>query len=143
MKHWKVLLAAALIFASGVITGSFAFRSAPTPPPRTLPRPPTDARFDALRQMQEELNLSPLQAERIDAILKDGHQRMRQFWESCQPQVRDEMHRVRQLIEAELDESQRLQYDALLKRSKPHRGPPHAGGDAPPYRRRPDRPPDP
>lgn len=143
MKHWKVILAAALIFTSGVITGSLAFRSAPPPTPRTLPRPPTDARFDALRQMQEELSLSPQQSERIDAILKDGHQRMRQFWESCQPQVRDEMHRVRELIEAELDESQRLRYQALLKRSKPHRNA-HPGTDAgPPYRRRPDRPPEP
>lgn len=121
MKRWKVILAAALIFATGVVTGAFAFWAAQErfAPEDRRQESFIDLRFDALKRMKAELDLSPEQTERIDAILHEGRKRMKQVWETtCQPEVRQEMKRVRDCIYAELNDAQRAKYDELLRRSK-------------------------
>jgi hypothetical protein len=130
VKRWTVILAAALIFTSGIITGALAFRAAQVcqgpPERRTHSLSPIEARFATLRRMQAELNLTPEQTNRIDAILQDGCKRLRQIWEStCQPEVREEMKRVHARIQAELNEEQRIRYEQLVKRTKDKRGPKH------------------
>ncbi len=123
MKRWKVILAAVLIFVSGVVTGALGWRAviSRSPSAHARPMPPSilDAKFDALRHMQDALDLSPTQTERIDAILQSGRKRMRQVWEtSCQPQIREEMHRVHEQICAELNSDQRARYEELVKRAR-------------------------
>lgn len=128
MRHWKVILAASLIFGLGVATGVLAQRavSANTSHGRgrdagmgTL----LDSRFAPIQKMREELQLSSEQAQRIDAILHDGQGRMRQFWDTCQPRLKAEMKQVREGICAELTPEQRDKFDELLKRHRELRVP--------------------
>lgn len=124
MKRWKVILAASLIYATGVITGGLAWRAAnlshASDRPRNATPPPfVEARFDAIKQLRTELDLTPAQADRIDAILESGHKQMRQVWEtSCQPKVREQMKKVHEMIRAELTPAQCAKYDVLLKKAK-------------------------
>lgn len=123
MNRRTVLLAAAVIFACGAVTGALALRTAQdcarTTDVSKKHVSPIDARFDALKQMQSELDLTPDQTNRIDAILESSRKRMRQIWETtCQPPLREEMKQVHARIQAELNPVQKAKYDQLLKRSK-------------------------
>lgn len=131
MNRWKPILAAALIFASGMVTAVFAYRLSPK-----SWRPPTegslspwfiDSRFDVLRKMQRELNLSTDQSTRIDAIIQEGRSRTKEIWDACQPQFREEMKLVRERIQAELSPEQRTKFDELVKRSRERKGQKAAG----------------
>lgn len=146
MNRWKPILAAALIFTSGMVTAVCAYRLMPKSwrsgsEPHFAPGP-IDGKFEVLRKMQRELNLTPQQAARVDAILRDGRSRTKQIWDGCQPQFREEMKQVRERIQAELSMEQRAKFDELLKLSRERRGskgppertnnPPSEGAGAPP-----------
>lgn len=128
MNRWKAILAAALIFATGVGTGILTHRAAsqaaaaPSRDPRTPP-PGFDGRPDFLSRLKRDLSLSDEQAARIDTILQEGRKRNRQIWETIQPQLKEEMKQARERIHAELNPEQRVQYDAIMKRSRERRGP--------------------
>ncbi len=126
MNRWKAILAAALIFTSGMVTAVCVYRLAPkswrSPGESHLAPGPIDGKFEVLRKMQRELNLSPQQAARVDAILRDGRSRTKQIWDGCQPQFREEMKQVRERIQAELSAEQRAKFDELLKLSRERRG---------------------
>ena len=120
MKRWTVILAAVLIFASGVVTGALGFRVAAErqharePDEPGGPPSPADKRFDALRTMQDDLGLTPEQARRIDQILQEGRERMHAVWEStCQPRIREEMDKVHQRILEELEPGQRVRFEEV------------------------------
>lgn len=126
MNRWKPILAAALIFTSGMVTAVCVYRLAPKSwrsanEPHFAPGP-IDGKFEVLRKMQRDLNLSPAQAARVDAILRDGRSRTKQIWDGCQPQFREEMKQVRERIQAELSPEQRTKFDELLKLSRERRG---------------------
>ncbi|MBL9136336.1 MAG: hypothetical protein JNK85_10735 [Verrucomicrobiales bacterium] len=128
MRHWKVIVAAGLIFGLGVVTGMLAQRTVNANSGHGRGRDAgmgtlLDSRFAPLQKMQEELLLSPEQAKRIDAILHDGQGRMRQFWDTCQPRLKAEMKQVREGISAELTPEQRGKFDELLKRHRELRVP--------------------
>ena len=136
MNRWKAILAAALIFATGVGTGVLTHRAASqaaTPrarDPRTPP-PGFDGRPDFLSRLKRDLTLSDAQASRIDTILQDGRKRNRQIWETIQPQLREEMKQARERIHAELNPEQRTKYDEIMKRSRERRGPRPDGTNGP------------
>lgn len=124
MIRWKVILAAAVIFATGVVTGMVGFQafqpklSPPTPTEDQAPPPFRDPRSDMLQRLQRDLELSPDQSARIDVILQEGRKRTRQLWEQVSPQMREETRLVRESIQAELTPEQRVKYDESLKRRR-------------------------
>jgi Spy/CpxP family protein refolding chaperone len=128
VNRWKAILAAALIFATGVGTGVLTHRAAtqaanpPARDPRTPP-PGFDGRPDFLSRLKRDLSLSDEQAARIDTILQEGRKRNRQIWETIQPKLREEMKQARERIHAELNPEQRTKYDEIMKRSRERRGP--------------------
>ncbi len=128
MNRWKVILAAALIFAMGVATGAWSGRlllsRAPVPSRQGwVPYGVLDARYNLLGKMKDQLKLSEDQEKRIDVILQDGRKRMRTAWESFHPTVREETKGVYSRISAELSEAQRGQWEEMLKKSRERRGP--------------------
>ncbi len=127
MKHSKVILAAILIFVTGAATGALAFRAATKVSRATHepggPPPMMDRRFDFLGRLKKDLDLSEIQATKIDNVLQEGSKRTRQLWETVQPQMQEEMKRVSDRIRAELTPEQQVLYDENSKRFRDRRGP--------------------
>ncbi len=125
MKEWKVILAALVIFAAGVVTGGLTVRlKQPEPPPAMAP-----SSFGSLRQrgelldrMQRQLYLSADQRTHIEQILRDNHDHMKQLWDSIAPQAQAEHKRVHDLIMAQLTPEQQKHYQEILKFRGPNRG---------------------
>jgi hypothetical protein len=123
VKHWKDILAAALIFASGFVTGALAFRAIVRPHAKGPPPTPMDLRYEALQKMKADLQLSPVQADRIEAIIQEGRKRLHLVWETtCQPRVREEMKKIHERIHSELTPEQCSRYDDLYRRAKERLG---------------------
>lgn len=118
MKEWKVILAALVIFAAGVVTGGLTvqlkLRNLPqTSAPANLG--PLRPKGDLLDRMQRQLYLTPVQRQKIEVILRDSHERMKQLWESIAPQAQEEHRRVHELIRAQLTPEQQKKYEEMLK----------------------------
>jgi Spy/CpxP family protein refolding chaperone len=113
-------LAALVIFAAGVVTGSLTVRLKPheVAPPST-PAPtgmaPFRQRGDLLDRMQRQLYLDPTQRQHIEVILRDNHERMKQIWDSIAPQAQQEHRKVRELIRAELTPEQQKHFEEIFK----------------------------
>jgi len=150
--------AALLIFAAGVLTGSFtttAFRAhrnprpprtqaiapatpgapasatAPQPAPapatlsgsptnrraeRVLGKPPGWQRLEALRRLEDQIQLTPEQRDRIRGLIRESEQRIRSDWEPVVPRIQAELRELRKRIAAELEPSQRERFEALFER---------------------------
>lgn len=146
MNYWKVILATVVIFGAGVLTGGLlvnyvehphsksphrAQASAATRPatnnaslPRLLdiPRPPLAEKLGKqfVQQLNETLQLTPEQRERIEKIIADGQDRNRELWTNVAPKMRAVMQEVHQQIRAELSSEQLKSFEELLKHP-PHR----------------------
>ncbi len=118
MKVWKVILAALVIFAAGVVTGGLTvrlkFQGVPAPA-TTVTLGPIRQRGDLLDRLQRQLYLSPPQRERIEVILRENHDRMKQLWDSIAPQAQEEHRRVHDRIRAELNPEQQKKYEEIFK----------------------------
>lgn len=151
----KITAAALLIFAAGVVTGSFtttAFRAnrtprpartqstAPATPPslgapppaiaqasipgassnrrteRVLGKPPGWQRFEALRRLEDQIQLTPGQRDRIRGLIRESEQRIRSDWEPVVPRIQAEIRELRKRISSELDPAQRERFEALFER---------------------------
>lgn len=151
----KITAAALLIFAAGVVTGSFtttAFRSTRTPralraqstasapapsllaplPPtaqaslsaspsnrrteRVLGKPPGWQRFEALRRLEDQIQLTAEQRDRIRGLIRESELRIRSDWEPVVPRIQAEIRELRKRISAELDPAQRERFEALFER---------------------------
>lgn len=128
MKAWKIILAALVLFAAGVATGTTvttiraraAHKAELAKLAKRSPLPPTAwQRFDFLRRAQRDLNLSEDQKTRIDALLKESQDHFRKLWEPVAPQVKVEFDALRDRIRAQLTAEQQQRFDELLK--KPER----------------------
>jgi hypothetical protein len=124
VNAWKVILAALVIFAAGVVTGGLTIRLKL----KDNPQPPPPANFGPLRQrgdlldrMQRQLYLSSVQREHIEKILRESHDRMRQLWDSIAPQAQQEHRRVQELIRSELGPEQQKKFEEMLKSRGPNR----------------------
>ena len=132
MKVWKVILAALVIFAAGVVTGGLTVRL-------NLQQPPTPAapagfgimrqRGELLDRMQRQLYLNPTQRDHIEKIIRDSHEHMRQLWDSIAPQAQEERRHVHELIRAELNQDQQKLFDQMPMSRGPGRSmDDHRGG---------------
>lgn len=154
---WKVVVAAAVIFVAGVVSGSVATRlyeartkRPPGPPvPGGPPSPWVGQRMDFLKFMGDRLGLSPEQREEIDRLIKETQQRTRELWEPVAPKLQEEMRRLKDAVDAVLTPEQRAKAEELHKQrfSRPpgERGerPGRWGDGSNPRRRSPGSPPDP
>jgi Spy/CpxP family protein refolding chaperone len=112
VNHWRVILAAAVIFAAGAATGGMAIRVyAPKTITKTQAPPPLpvsqDRRHDYLSKLDRELDLTPEQRQKIEAILAASQDRMKELWRSIEPQTKEEYQRTRKEISEVLTPEQR------------------------------------
>jgi hypothetical protein len=158
----KVTGAALLIFAAGVVTGSFTtatfkaprrdrpqkIQAQATPGPTSIPealppsppalmggsptnrrpervstRPPGWQRFEALRRLEDQIQLAPEQRDRIRSLIRDSEQRIRSDWEPLVPRIQTEIRELRRKISAELTPEQRERFDALFERREQNQTP--------------------
>jgi hypothetical protein len=140
VSPWKVILATLVIFIAGLMTGAVgvhrllktnrAIRPAPEPMQPWMLR-------DSFRaELDRRLDLSPDQNERIERIMREGQERIREIWSLVGPEVQAELKAVREEIRAELRPEQRRQFEEVIRSRKPRpvemERPP---GDRPPWRR--------
>ncbi len=131
MNTWKVILATMVIFAAGVVTGGMLSwklqhaylpylpqRPRPAMDRRVQPPSPGGARLEFLRRAQRDLNLTPEQRERIDAILKESQERNRQLMEPVAPQIRLELQRTKEEFRQVLTPEQRARFDELIRKQQ-------------------------
>jgi hypothetical protein len=118
VKTWKIILAASIIFGTGLVSG---FLIAGQLQNRSRgPHPIMAQRMELLRRMERPLDLTPAQQKRIGEILRASQERMGKLWDQIRPQAQDEFRVARELIRAELTPEQRKKFEHLLRE---HRGP--------------------
>ncbi|MBU6399330.1 MAG: hypothetical protein KGS61_03345 [Verrucomicrobia bacterium] len=129
MSAWKAILATLVIFGAGLVTGAVsgrwlraqahpAFRLGPS----SQMTPWTAQRRAFLRRLDRELDLNPAQHARVQQLITESQDRLKKIWEPITPQARQEFHRLRGEIRAELNPDQQHKFDTLF-----HKGPRHPG----------------
>ncbi len=126
MNPWKVILATLVIFASGLATGYFIVEkpvereTAAAPRVITPGAPPPNSwqaqQKEFTRKLNNEVTLSPEQKERVDAALKESHERTKVIRDRIAPELREEVKRVREQIRTELTPEQLAKFDAAMKK---------------------------
>jgi Spy/CpxP family protein refolding chaperone len=155
VNYWKVILATVVIFGAGVLTGGLLVnfvdhshqknphhspanagahpatnnaappRWAEMPPPRLAEK--LGKQF--VQQLNDELQLTPEQREKIGKLIAEGQERNREIWTNVAPKMRAVMQEVNQQIRAELTPEQLKVFEEMLKHP-PHR--PVPGTNPPP-----------
>jgi Spy/CpxP family protein refolding chaperone len=127
VSNWKVIFAAVLIFACGLVSGALltnrhekpvrveSLSVTNTPPPWQIQR------VEFLRRIEKHLNLTPQQRERIEKIMHDSQERTKPLWDQISPQLRDELKQLREAIRAELTPEQQKTFEKLIKPRAPRR----------------------
>ncbi|PYJ85471.1 MAG: hypothetical protein DME22_08980 [Verrucomicrobia bacterium] len=119
MNTWKPILAALVIFAAGVVTGGLTVNLRKQPAhskgtvavkkPVAMPR---ELR-ELSRRMQAELDLTPEQRERIEAIIHDSQERVKTLRDEI---GQKEFREMRQKIRSELTPEQRKKFAEIMQR---------------------------
>ena len=123
MNVWKPIVAALVIFAAGVVTGGLTVNLRQPSPPRSNDSPPKKASplpreaqlRELSRRMQKELDLTPAQRQRVEAIIHDSQDRMKTVWDEVGPKIREEFREMRQKIRGELTPVQRKHFEEIMK----------------------------
>ena len=121
MSQWKVILAALIIFGSGVIIGGLLVKE--TQPQKnplkrkegTVPGPWSAQRTEFHKRIEKELDLKPEQKEKIEQVFRNSQERMKPVWETVSPQLHEEVTRVQSEIRAQLNPHQEKKFEELLK----------------------------
>ena len=141
MNTWKVILATLVIFGTGVITGGMLVTYSDSVQrhqrrqllaevqrlaPRTnnnaardlrVPLPPNlILRKDFLERLDRELKLNARQHERIEKLIGEGQERIKELSKKIEPQVHEELAETREKIRAELTTEQRPLFTEIFKR---------------------------
>jgi Spy/CpxP family protein refolding chaperone len=133
VKIWKVIFAALVIFVAGAVTGALVTELRLQ---RTPPSAPADSKLSIPRRgpgefmtrMEQELGLTQEQSQKIDQILRESRDRMRELSEQIAPQARDEHKRTRELIRAELTPEQAAKFEEHFQHRGSERYPRGEGG---------------
>ena len=123
MNVWKPIVAALVIFAAGVVTGGLTVNLRQSSPPRSIAVPakkasplPREAQLRELsRRMQNELDLTPAQRERVEAIIHDSQERMKAVRDEIGKKIGEEFREMRQKIRGELTPVQRKRFEEIMK----------------------------
>lgn len=127
MSPWKVILATMVIFACGVITGAMVTRTetnkATVHPVAATNVPGRGAVLQMQKVLDNQLDLSAEQRDKIDKIMKDSRARTEPLWEKIAPQMNDEVKSVRADIRKVLTGEQWEKFGDLMKKNrKPNAG---------------------
>jgi hypothetical protein len=125
VNSWKIILATAVIFGCGVVTGGLLVNYVEHTYPESH-RPfagPQILNRQFVEQLNAALQLTPDQREKIGKIIANGQERNRDLWKLVSPQFREVMQDVRQHIRAVLTPEQRKQFEELMKQMSPRRSP--------------------
>jgi hypothetical protein len=79
---------------------------------------PDERRYEAIRKMTRELNLSEDQLRRVETRIRESQERTRVIWELVGPEVQEEFRRLRSDVAAELGPEQLRKFEANLRKSR-------------------------
>ena len=120
MNTWKVILATLVLFGAGVVTGGLLVQHILQPTSaRPLRSPGVNResawgmRYEFLRRMGRDLDLTPEQREKIDAILKESQEKTRKA-------LHEQFQETKTAFREVLTPDQRERFDELIKH--PQRG---------------------
>jgi Spy/CpxP family protein refolding chaperone len=139
VKAWKAILAALVIFCAGAVTGTLLLRlyqNRPIPAPtRSVSPPGLTQRWEFLRRLSRQLDLTSQQKHHIEQIVRQGQDRVKELYDPIAPMVNEEFRKARELILSELTPKQRKHFEELSK----HRGPRRSSDEVPARERKGDR----
>jgi hypothetical protein len=132
VNTWKAIFAALVIFGAGLVTGSVLHRiseaskaPAAAPPPRaavhssqTLLSLEQLRKVELMGRVQKDLDLSPEQHARIEKIIGDSQDRIRDLWDQVAPDIHDEYDDVQKKVCQELSPDQKKTFDDLMKKQQ-------------------------
>ena len=133
MNTWKAIFAALVIFGAGFVTGNVLNRMSKAPaaqmPPRPMARPSSQPplsleqlrKVELMGRVQKELELSPEQHARIEKIIGDSQERIRDLWDQVAPDIHDEYDDVQKKVCQELSPEQKKLFDDLMKKQQQHK----------------------
>ena len=70
-----------------------------------------------IQVLERQLRLTPEQRERVDKIMAEGQERVRELRSRLDPELRKELQQTREQIRAVLTPEQREQFEQMMKRS--------------------------
>ena len=121
MNTWKVILATLVLFGAGVVTGGLLVQhslharllrpSRPAAAARPSPASAGGMRYEFLRRMGRDLDLTPEQQERIDKILTQSQEQTRKA-------IHEEFQKAKAAFRDVLTPAQQAKFDELVKRSQ-------------------------
>ena len=141
MNTWKAILAALVIFGAGFVTGNVLNRITETPGvPAPAPRNPRTSqqtlpleqlrKVELMGRVQKDLDLTPEQHAKIEKIISDSQDRIRDLWDQVEPDIHDEYEDVKKKLCEQLTPEQNKRFDDLMRQQQhPHKP---ASTNAPP-----------
>jgi len=144
VNTWKAIFAALVIFGAGFVTGNVLNRMSEAS--KTLPVPNATRagahasqqplsleqlrKVELMGRVQKDLDLTPEQRARIEKIIGDAQERIRDLWDQVAPDIHDEYDDVQKKLCGELTPEQSKLFNELMKKqSHPHKP---AATNAPP-----------
>jgi hypothetical protein len=131
VNTWKAFFAALVIFGAGLVTGnvlhriSEASKSPAAPAPRVTvhsSQPPLSLeqlrKVELMGRVQKDLDLTPEQHARIEKIIGDSQERIRDLWDQVAPDIHDEYDDVQKKVCQELSPDQKKLFDDLMKKQQ-------------------------
>jgi Spy/CpxP family protein refolding chaperone len=122
VKNWKLILAVLAIYGAGAASGIVVHivgqrqSHAPSDPVANMPAGPGwSQRYEVLKKMEKQLDLSPTQHQHIADIIQESQDRMKALWDPIAPKAREEFQHTRELILNELTPAQRSKWEQLAK----------------------------
>jgi Spy/CpxP family protein refolding chaperone len=144
VNTWKAIFAALVIFGAGFVTGNVLNRITASRKTTAIPataRPGARSsqqplsleqlrKVELMGRVQKDLDLTPEQHARIDKIITDSQERIRDLWDQVAPDIHDEYEDVKQKVCGALTPDQRKRFEDLMKKQSHSRKP--SATNAPP-----------
>jgi len=132
VNTWKAIFAALVIFGAGFVTGNVLNRMSDTSKAPGVPNTVrTGARssqqplsleqlrkVELMGRVQKDLDLTPEQRTRIEKVIGDAQERIRDLWDQVAPDIHDEYDDVQKKLCQELTPDQKKRFDELMKQQQ-------------------------
>lgn len=123
MSPWKVILATLVIFIAGLVTGAVGVKRLLKPPPPIItathePMQPWMLREQFRAELDRRLDLTPEQNQRIERVMHEGQERVKEIWSLVGPEMQAELRAVREEIRRELTPEQRRRFDEMMRQRR-------------------------
>jgi hypothetical protein len=120
VSPWKVILATLVIFIAGLVTGAVGVKRLIKQPPRPIgpraePMQPWMLREQFRAELDRRLDLTPDQNARIERVMHEGQERVKEIWSLVGPEMQAELRAVREEIRRELTPEQRRRFDEMMR----------------------------